>query len=50
MRRNRLGPKDIKNKIAFPDKSPNVNGYELTEISANDDSNYMENEVFYVND
>ena len=46
----KLGPKDIKNKIDFNDKSPNLNGYELTEISANDDSNYMENEVFYVND
>lgn len=46
----RLGPQDIKNKIDFNDKSANVNGYEMTEISLNDDSHFMENETFYVNE
>lgn len=46
----RLGPNDIKNKIDFNDKTANQNGYELTEISIGDDSNFMENEVFFVND
>lgn len=46
----RLAPKDLKNKIDFNDKSTANTGYEMTEISVNDDSYIMENEVFYLNE
>lgn len=45
-----MAPKDIKNKIDFNDKTTANNGYEMTEISVNDDSYFMENEVFYMNE